>query len=98
MLSEIREFLKTHVKDTGNDFLYDDDDWYGKYTHWQSSRTDGGLKTYIIRFYPDKRSDGTYLVRRQINRDILHIGTPHMEFCSSVEDFKQIFERFLQID
>ena len=98
MLADIRDFLKTHVKDAGNDFLNNGMDKYGEYIHWQSSRTEGELRTYIIRFYGVVRQDGTYLVRLQINRDVLRVGTPYMEFCSSVEDFKQIFERFLQAD
>ena len=97
MLTDIRDFLKTHIKNAGDDFLYDDEDWYGKYIHWQTStHTDGVLRTYIVRFYGDKKADGKYLVRLQINRDIFWVGYPSMKFCSSVEEFKQIFEEFLQ--
>lgn len=96
MLTNIRDFLQTHVKNAGDDVLKNGEDKYGKYIHWQSSRTDGVLRTYIVRFYGDKKADGKYLVRLQINRDVLRVGYPSMKYCSSVEEFKQIFEKFLQ--
>jgi hypothetical protein len=79
--------------------VVDGEDQHGNYIECflqKRSNDDGVLRAYIIRFYHDMRPDGSHLVRHQINHNLICMGYPSKKFCSSVEEFKQIFERFLE--